>query len=29
MGSGAPAMRLSRGPLAPMRAEELEIAGAS
>jgi dihydropyrimidinase len=29
MGSGAPAMRLSRGPLAPIRAEELEIAGAS
>jgi len=29
MGGEPPAMRLSRGPLAPLRAEELEIAGAS
>ena len=29
VGAESPAMRLSRGPLAPVRAEELEIAGAS
>ena len=29
MGGDAPVMRMSRGPLAPLRAEELEIAGAS
>jgi dihydropyrimidinase len=29
MGGEPPAMRMSRGPLAPLRVEELEIAGAS